>query len=103
MALTLKQQLDPMTERWGELGYDLGYGAGISLGYATLGLIGFEGRQEYGPLGNVVNLASRLCEKAAAGEVLMDQRTYQKVSSSVAAEAMEPVTVKGFPQLISVV
>ena len=54
-----------LAERWHRLGYDLGLGIGIAVGYATLGRIGFEGRYDYGAVGNVVILASRLSEAAA--------------------------------------
>jgi adenylate cyclase len=50
------------------------------LGHATLGMIGFEGRQDYGPLGTVVNLASRLCDIATPGQVLVDRRTVTAVA-----------------------
>ncbi len=52
-------------------GYDLGLGVGIAVGYATLGQIGFEGRFHYGAIGTVLNLASRLCDAAEAGQILL--------------------------------
>ena len=52
---------------WRELGYELGFGVGIAVGYATLGRIGFDGRHDYGAIGNVTILASRLSSQAQAG------------------------------------
>jgi class 3 adenylate cyclase len=102
-ALALKPRLDVLTERWKGLGYDIGYGIGISLGYATLGVIGFEGRREYGPVGTVANLASRLCGRAEHGQVLMDQRTFARIDSHFEAAHLAPMDIKGFPQPIAVV
>lgn len=73
------------------------------MGYATLGLIGFAGRQEYGPVGTVANLASRLCGRAVGGQILMDQRTYSRIASGFAAERLEPMEIKGFPEPVAVV
>ena len=63
-----------MTVKWRKLGYELGFGVGIAQGYATIGAIGFEGRWDYGAIGTVSNLASRLCGEAKPGEILVSQR-----------------------------
>jgi hypothetical protein len=42
-----------LTEKWRELGHDVGFGIGIAHGYATLGTIGFEGRFDYAAIGTV--------------------------------------------------
>lgn len=57
MAAELRHSMDDLTQRWTRRGYPLGYGIGLSFGYATLGVIGFDGRYDYTPLGAVVNLA----------------------------------------------
>ena len=62
MALGMRDEFAPLADRWPRFGYDLGLGIGIAIGYATLGRIGFEGRYDYGAVGNVVILASRLSE-----------------------------------------
>ncbi|MGB2940080.1 MAG: adenylate/guanylate cyclase domain-containing protein [Candidatus Dormiibacterota bacterium] len=102
-ALELRSRLDDMTDEWRGRGYDLGYGIGISMGYATLGVIGFEGRQEYGPVGTVANLASRLCGRADSGQVLMDQRTFSRIAKHFQAEELAPMEIKGFAQPVAVV
>ncbi len=63
-----------LADGWRRRGYDLGLGIGISVGYATLGRIGFEGRYDYAGVGAVTNLAARLSSAAAAGETLLSQR-----------------------------
>jgi class 3 adenylate cyclase len=64
--------LDDLTTRWRTAGHDLGYGIGAAHGPATLGVVGFDGRYDYTPLGAVVNLAARLCADAAHGEIVVD-------------------------------
>ena len=56
----------------------LGFGIGIASGYATLGQIGFEHRREYTAIGSVVNLASRLCGEAQAGQIVISQRVLRR-------------------------
>jgi len=96
MALSLTTPMGELVTAWERKGFQLGYGVGIAYGYATLGTIGFEGRNDYTALGPVVNLASRLCGEAAHAELLIDQRTHDAVSDNVAAHKRE-VTLKGFP------
>jgi class 3 adenylate cyclase len=74
MALQMQRELGGLSEQWRRRGYDLHMGIGIAQGFATLGGIGFEGRIDYGAIGTVTNLASRLCGEAAGGEILLSQR-----------------------------
>src|SRR5262249_10625209 len=57
-ALAVGERFGSLASDWGKRGYDLGLGMGIATGYATLGRIGFEGRYDYGAVGNVVILAA---------------------------------------------
>lgn len=75
---------------------ELGLGAGVAVGYATLGRIGFEGRYDYAALGSVTNLAARLSDKAEAGQILLSGRAYAALEDQVDAEAMPALAVKGF-------
>ena len=63
-------------QQWRRKGHDLGFGIGIAAGYATLGQIGFEQRREYTAIGSVINLASRLCDEARPGQIVIDQRAF---------------------------
>lgn len=74
LALELRGALGRACEGWRALGHDLGVGIGLSLGYATLGLIGSESRYDYTAVGSVVNVAARLCDEAADGQILATQR-----------------------------
>lgn len=75
---------------------ELGFGVGIALGYATLGRIGFEGRFDYGAVGKVVILASRLSAEARAGQILLSQRVRAAVEDDVEAEPVGELALKGF-------
>jgi adenylate cyclase len=65
MALDMRVGIGALTEKWGRLGHDIGFGIGIAHGFATLGTIGFEGRFDY------ANVASRLCDEAKPGQILI--------------------------------
>jgi class 3 adenylate cyclase len=75
-------------------GYELGLGIGIATGYATLGGIGFEGRYEYGAVGKVVILASRLSDVAAPGEILLSQQTHAALDQHVGGEPVSDLRLK---------
>ncbi len=80
----------------------MGLGIGAAVGYATLGRIGFEGRYDYGAVGNVVILASRLASEARAGQILISRRLHSAVESDVDATLIGEVTLKGFTRAIPV-
>jgi class 3 adenylate cyclase len=96
MALALQARFAELDEEWRKRGTELGLGIGIAAGYATLGRIGFEGRYDYGALGPVTNLASRLSTHAEAGQTLVSQRVLAAVEDSVEAEPVGELELKGF-------
>jgi class 3 adenylate cyclase len=96
MALGMQREADKLIEAWRKRGFDLGHGVGIALGYATLGQVGFEGRLHYGAIGSVLNLASRLCDKAEAGQILVTQRVYTEAEEMAEAEPIGELPLKGF-------
>jgi adenylate cyclase len=96
MALALQNRFGELAEVWRKRGIDLGLGIGIAAGYATLGRIGFEGRHDYGALGPVTNLASRLSSYAEAGQILISPHVFAAVEGQVDAEAVGDVELKGF-------
>ena len=96
MALAIRDRVGEMTQKWQKQGYDLHLGIGIAQGYATIGAIGFEGRWDYGAIGTVTNLSARLCGEARGGQILVNQRAYAGIEAIVDAEAIEPLTLKGF-------
>jgi len=96
LGCALREEMAELTPQWRKRGYELGFGAGIALGYATCGEVGFEGRYDYAAIGAVTNLASRLADEAAAGQVLIAQRLYAEVEADVEAEPAGQLTLRGF-------
>ena len=96
LALGMRERVGELTAGWRKRGYELGLGAGIAVGYATLGRIGFEGRYDYGALGSVTNLAARLSDEAGFGQILLSQRAYSSLEGRVDAEPLADLRVKGF-------
>jgi GAF domain-containing protein len=100
-ALQMRDRFAELAAGWHRRGYDLGLGIGISVGYATLGRIGFEGRYDYAGVGAVTNLAARLSSAAAAGEILVSQRLYAMVEDKVDAQPVEDLSLKGFTHAVT--
>jgi len=96
MAVEMQARVRDLRPGWLKKGYDLHLGVGMASGYATLGTIGFEGRMDYGAVGNVTILASRLSSEAKGGQILTDQKTLSKVEGLVEAEALGDLQLKGF-------
>jgi class 3 adenylate cyclase len=96
MACAMRERFEEMARAWQKRGYDLGFGVGIATGYATLGRIGFEGRYDYGAIGNVVILAQRLSAEAKAGQILLSQRVHAAVEADAETTAVGDLTLKGF-------
>ena len=96
MALALQERFAELVTLWRKRGTELGLGIGIAAGYATLGRIGFEGRYDYGALGPVTNLASRLSTHAKPGQILISQRLLSAVDEAVDAQPVGELELKGF-------
>ena len=96
MAVAMQEQAAVLLEKWRKQGHDLGFGIGVAQGYATIGAIGFEGRWDYGAIGNVTNLAARLCAEAKPGQILVSRRILATVEGLVDAEPVGEITLKGF-------
>ena len=95
MALEMRDAIGTLTEKWRRLGHDIGFGIGISNGFATLGTIGFEGRLDYAAIGTVSNIASRLCDEAKPGQILIGPRVLMAVEDTMKVEPVGELTLKG--------
>ena len=103
MALQMQQRMDALAAGWKKRGYDLKLGVGIAMGFATIGAIGFEGRIDYGAIGNVTNLAARLCGEAQGGDILLAPRVGAALEGSgIAVEAAGEFALKGLARPIAV-
>ncbi|HEV3161962.1 MAG TPA: adenylate/guanylate cyclase domain-containing protein [Xanthobacteraceae bacterium] len=95
MALDTRAALGGLIEKWRRLGHELGFGIGIAHGYATLGTIGFEGRFDYAAIGTVSNVASRLCDEAKPGQILISPRVLMAVEDAINVEPAGDFALKG--------
>ena len=95
MALELRNALGALTQTWSRLGHEIGFGIGIAHGFATLGTIGYEGRFDYAAIGTVSNVASRLCDEAKPGQILISPRVLTKVENAVTVEPVGEFALKG--------
>ena len=95
MALEMRGAIGALTEKWRRLGHDIGFGIGIAHGFATLGTIGFEGRFDYAAIGTVSNVASRLCDEAKPGQILISPRVLMAVEKVVTVESVGEFALKG--------
>ena len=100
-ALDMRAAIGTLTERWSRLGHDLGFGVGIAHGHATLGTIGFEGRFDYAAIGTVSNVASRLCDEAKPGQILISPRVLMAVEDAVTVEPIGEFALKGIRRPIA--
>jgi class 3 adenylate cyclase/putative methionine-R-sulfoxide reductase with GAF domain len=95
MALEMREAIGALTETWRRWGHEIGFGIGIAHGFATLGTIGFEGRFDYAAIGTVSNVASRLCDEAKPGQILISPRVLTKVENAVKVEPVGEFELKG--------
>jgi class 3 adenylate cyclase len=98
MALEMRQRMTVLLDTWRSRGYQLHFGIGIAHGHATLGMIGFEGRVDYAAIGPVTNLASRLCDHAEGGQILISQLVYAAVQEQIDAEPTGELSLKGLTE-----
>jgi adenylate cyclase len=98
MAMAMREAAGALIADWRERGRDLGFGAGIAQGYATLGQIGFSERSGYTAIGTVCNVAARLCAEAKDGQILLGQRVNVALKGSIATEQLGALALKGLTQ-----
>ena len=96
MAVAMRSAMSELKAAWRKRGHELDFSIGIAFGYATLGQIGFDGRYDYGAVGSVLNLASRLCDEALPGQIVVSERVLSEVEKLVEAEPVGELTLKGF-------
>jgi class 3 adenylate cyclase/AmiR/NasT family two-component response regulator len=96
MAVEMQQSLVMLTRTWRRQGFELSVAIGIAQGYATVGMIGFEGRRDYGAIGTVTNLAARLCSEGQGGQILVSQRVQAQVDDQLAVRPIGELQLKGF-------
>ena len=102
LAIAMRTRMAELGQQWKRLGHKLGFGVGISLGYATVGMVGSEGRFDYTASGTAINLASRLCDEALDGEILLSPRAGVAVEECFPVESRGEITLKGIREPVEV-
>jgi class 3 adenylate cyclase len=100
MALAARERLAELCALWRRRGHAIGFGLGLAQGFATLGRIGFEGRRDYAVIGPVPNLAARLCDAAADGEILLSQRLLASLEGRIRTTPPVTLALKGLSRPI---
>jgi class 3 adenylate cyclase len=95
LSIAMRDRVKELRAVWLQKGYDLDLGIGLAAGYAAVGNIGFEGQMDYGAVGNVTNLASRLCGGAKGGQILTDQKTIAAIENLAETESVGELHLKG--------
>ena len=95
MAIDMRAAIGELSAKWRKIGHDIGFGIGIAHGFATLGTIGFEGRFDYAAIGTVSNVASRLCDEAKPGQILISPRVLMAVEKEITVEPVGDFALKG--------
>ncbi len=101
LALAMRSEMEEIIAEWLRFGFDLGFGIGITLGYATLGLIGNKSRYDYTAYGSAVNLAARLCEAAVSGQILINTKARVVTEEIFDVEEEPAKQLKGFREPVS--
>jgi len=95
MAMAMREEAGKLIAAWRRHGCELGFGAGIAQGFATLGQIGFSDRSGYTAIGTVCNLAARLCAEAKDGQILVSSRIAEAVEAVATLEDLGNLELKG--------
>ncbi|MBK5187584.1 MAG: FHA domain-containing protein [Gemmatimonadaceae bacterium] len=102
-ALDMLRELETLNERWaGEGRPRLQIGIGLSYGESFAGYIGSERRLEYTVIGDVVNIASRLCSEAGGGEILVTDAMRRALTEPPAMRERGTMELKGKSQALPV-
>jgi adenylate cyclase len=96
-GLAMLNRLPELNERWQEkLGEAMAFGIGINSGEAQVGNTGSPRKFKYGPLGNTVNLASRVqgATKHLKTPLLITEETFKQLTGDLRARARRLCTVQ---------
>ena len=102
LAIAMRARMTELGRDWKRMGFRLGFGVGVSIGYATVGIVGYEGRSDYTASGTAINVASRLCEMAEDSEILLSARAAIAVEDRMRAVSKGEVTLKGIREPVEV-
>lgn len=95
-ARAMQAECGILHTRWARTGGpSLAIGIGLHHGEAFTGMIGSPRRLDYTVIGDVVNVAARLCDAAAAGEIVLSDAVWRRLSSAPGSSAGEALRLRG--------
>lgn len=102
LAVALRREMTLLLEKWRQRGFHMGFGVGVTYGYATVGEVGFDQRREYSGIGPEINLANRLATLAHDGQVLISEPVFAEIAGKIESEPLPNQTLKGFSDPVTV-
>ena len=102
MTVAMRDRVKSLAAVWRKRGHDLSFRAGVALGYATLGKLGFEGRFHYGAIGSVMNVASALLNEAEPWQILVTQRVVAAAEHAMRFEPLGSISKSGLLKAVAV-
>lgn len=94
-AIAMQQRMDQLNARWAATGQaPLSIGIGLNYGEVFAGYLGSERRLEYSVIGDPVNIASRLCDDAAPGEIRLAEPFVQQLTTRPALTRLPDIELK---------
>jgi class 3 adenylate cyclase len=102
LAIDMQAAVQSLSSTWYADGCAMGFGVGVAMGPATVGTLGYQGRLDYTAIGNVVNLASRLCSLADDGQILLDPAVTEHVRDHFALASIGERALKGYDRVLEI-
>ena len=102
LAIDMQAAVQSLAGAWNARGCAIGFGVGIAMGPATVGTLGWHERLDYTAIGNVVNLASRLCDLADDAQILVDPVVTGHVKDRIALASIGERAIKGYDRALEV-
>ena len=102
MAVEMQDAVQTLIASWRGRGHTVGFGVGLAKGPATVGRIGYEGRNDYTAIGSVVNLASRICAAAEDGQILIDATVAAELGEAFSLAPLGTRPLRGFAEAVPV-
>ena len=102
MAIEMQAAIQSLMSGWRARGHAIGFGMGLAKGPAIVGRIGYEGRSDYTAIGNVVNLASRICGAAEDGQILVDAAIAAEIGDALPLAPLGTRQLRGLAEAVPV-